>query len=140
MREPRFDAASWTLNEGALAIDLLNVWHHSRQLMHPDTEAFLARWLHPPTLATAAAYGRLDVVTSAIARGAPLLGLEAGGDPMQLAIGAFCFTKPHLEIVRCFIAAGVPVTQAHLRTWTVESMGTPLDFELAALLEASLAR
>ncbi len=116
------------------------MWHHSHQLNHVNTDAFLADWLHPPTLATAAAFGRLDVVTSAIARGAPLSGPEAGGDPMQLAIGAFCFTQLHLEIVRALIAAGVPVTKAHLSTWKVESMGSPLDFELLALLEARLAR
>ncbi len=140
MRAPRFDAASCTLNEGTLAIDLLNVWHHSRQLEHPDTETFLADWLNPKTLATAAAFGRLDLVTSAIASGAALTGRAAGGDPMQLAIGAFCFTPLHLEIVRCLIAAGVPVTEQHFSTWSVESVGSPRDFELLALLNANSVR
>ncbi len=139
MREPRFDAESSTLNEGTLVIDLLNVWHHSHQLNHPDTDVFVADWLRPKTLATAAAFGRLDLVKSAIARGAALIGPEAGGDPMQLAIGAFCFTPLHLEIVRCLIAAGVRVTRAHFSTWRVESMGSALDLELLALLEANSA-
>ncbi|MDP1916336.1 MAG: hypothetical protein Q8L14_08825 [Myxococcales bacterium] len=137
MREPRFDAESSTLIEGTMALDLLNVWHHSHQLNHPNTDAFVAEWLRPSTLATAAAFGRLDLVKAAIASGAPLVGPTAGGDPLQLAIGAFCFTRLHLELIRCLIAAGVPVTKAHFSTWKVESMGTPLDFELLALLEAN---
>ena len=140
MREPRFDAESSTLNEGPLTIDLLNVWHHSRQLQHPDTETILADWLNPKTLATAAAFGRLDLVTSAIASGAALTGHAAGGDPMELAIGAFCFTPLHLQIVRCLIAAGVPVTELHFSTWSAESVGRPLDFELLALLDANSVR
>lgn len=68
-----------------------------------------------------------------------MTGPAAGGDPLQIAIGAFCFTPLHFEIVRCLIAAGVPVTERHFSTWRAESMGSPLDFEALALLTANSA-
>lgn len=137
MREPRFDAGTSTLSEGLLVLDLLNVWHHSRQLTHPQTEEILERWLHPPSLETAAAFGRLDVVQAAIAGGAELYGRTAG-DPIDLAVGAFCVTPLHLALVRRLIAAGVPVHRAHLSTWSREAIGSKLDFELNELLHEHL--
>lgn len=137
MRAPRFDAETSSLSEGMLVLDLLNVWHHSRQLTHPQTDEILQSWLNPPSLETAAAFGRLDLVKAAIAGGAELSGRTAG-DPIDLAVGAFCVTPLHVELVRQLIAAGVPVHRGHLATWSRESMGSRLDFELNELLHAHL--
>ena len=134
MREAHFDAVTCRFVGAGLRLDLLNVWHTTQQLKHPDTETIVAGWLRPKQLGQACYFGRVDVVERAITSGAPLDGSDFGGDPIAGAIEASVVTELHVECVERLFAAGAEATLAQFESHEAESIGSPLDRELLRLL------
>lgn len=136
MRAPLIDAANCRFVEGELQLDLLNVWHSSRQLQHPETERIVAGWRHPVHLGQACYFGRVDLVERAVAAGAALDGSDFGGDPVAGAAEAWVVTDLHIACVQRLYASGVPATLIQFHSHGVEAAGTGRDWELLRLMVA----
>ena len=134
MRHPHFDGATCQLVERDLRIDLLNVWHTTRQLAHPDAKEIVGSWIRPKHLGHACYFGRLDVVRAWIDAGRPLDGRDYGGDPIAAAIEAWVVTPLHVRCVEALFEAGAAVTMAQFDAFAAESVGTELDGALATML------
>ena len=134
MTHPVFDAETNTLVEGELRIDLLNVWHVTHQLEHPDTDATLERWIAPQHLGLACSLGRVDAVATLIAAGSPVDGADYGGDPIAAAIEAWVVTPLHVQCVERLFAAGAKATLTQFQSVQAESTGTGHDRAIIMML------
>lgn len=132
MESPRVDWATHRLVEGDLQLDMLNVFHHSRQLESTHTESIIAHWATPRTISEACSFGRVDEVRARLAAG----GLGYEEDPIAGATAAWVTTSLHVECVQLLLEAGAVVELSHLRL-DPESAGTEADFAmLVQLVEA----
>jgi hypothetical protein len=140
LREPRFDAATCRLVEAELQIDLLNVWHTTRQRQHPETSVIVGNWIRPKHLGHACYFGRVDVVQKSIEGGLPLDGSDYGGDPIAAAMEAWVVTTLHVRCVELLFEAGAAATLAQFDAISAESVGSECDRALTTLLVTHASR
>jgi hypothetical protein len=129
MESPRVDWETQRLVEGELKLDMLNVFHHSRQLESADTESIIQSWALPKTITEACAFGRIDNVRARLAAG----GLAYEEDVIAAATSAWVTTSLHCECVRALLEAGAVVELSHLRL-DADSVGNEADFDMLAQL------
>ena len=132
MSRPVVDWDTHRLVEGELELDMLNVFHHTRQLESEDTECIIRQWAAPQTMSEACSAGRVDVVRAWVNAGA----IPYDEDFFAAATSAWVTTSLHGECVRVLLEAGAPIELSHLRL-DPDSVGTEADFDmLAQLVEA----
>jgi hypothetical protein len=133
MLAPRFDSGACQLVEGELRLDLLNVWHLTRQLSDPDTDQIIDEWIDPKHLGHACSFGRVDVVEKQIKAGLPLDGEDYGGNPIAAAIEAWVLTPLHKECVERLFRAGAKPALSQFDAFR-DAVGSDVDFETMHLV------